>query len=113
MLSVHTFVFNLYQENTYILSDATGAAVIIDPGCYTTTEQSALAAYIAREKLEVKLLLNTHGHIDHMLGNSFVKERFKVPFITHQKVIGELDAVLSYGSLMGLSPVPSPPPTDL
>ncbi len=113
MLNVQAFIFNLYQENTYILSDSRGEAVIVDPGCYTSQEQEALVDFVEKNHLNVKFLLNTHGHIDHMLGNAFVKSHFQVPFITHQKVIGELEAVSAYGALMGLSAEPSPMPDQL
>lgn len=113
MLQIHKFTFNPYQENTHIVSDATGACVIIDPGCYTQTEETMLSNYISQQNLKVEILLNTHGHIDHMLGNYFVKETYQVPFITHQKVIGELEATQSYGAMMGLNPTPSPAPDQL
>lgn len=113
MLNIQSFTFNPYQENTYVVSDQTGSCVIIDPGCYTQTEEQALQQYISSENLKVEKLLNTHGHIDHMLGNYFVKQTYDVPFVTHEKVIGELEATKSYGALMGLTPTPSPMPDQL
>lgn len=113
MLQIQPFVFNAYQENTYVLSDETKECLIIDPGCYTQTEQRLLSDYIEQNELKVVKLLNTHGHIDHMLGNYFVKDRYQVPFLTHQKVIAELEAVVSYGMAFGLSPSPSPAPDQL
>lgn len=110
MISIQTFVFNPFQENTYIVSDASGACVIIDPGCYTDSEQQALGEYIERKKLKVVMLLNTHGHIDHMLGNYFVKETWKVPFVTHRLVVPELENTLAYGASMGLRAHTSPAP---
>jgi hydroxyacylglutathione hydrolase len=113
MLKVESFVFNLYQENTFVVSDESGACVIIDPGCYTHEEEKRLADYIEKNELQVTWLLNTHGHVDHMLGNRFVKDRFKVPFATHKIVIEELSQVSAYASMMGLSPAPSPEPDRL
>ncbi|MEM7372536.1 MAG: MBL fold metallo-hydrolase [Bacteroidota bacterium] len=113
MLTIHRFTFNPYQENTYVVSDQTGACVIIDPGCYTQTEESMLRDHISHHGLRVEKLLNTHGHIDHMLGNYFVKNTYDVPFVTHEKVIGELEATKSYGAMMGLNPTPSPAPDQL
>lgn len=112
-MEIKVFTFNPYQENTYIISDPKGHSAIIDPGCYTEEEQSTLLKYIEGKGLKVELLLNTHGHIDHMLGNDFVKKTFDVPFVTHHGVISELDAVMAYASMMGLSPAPSPPPDRL
>lgn len=113
MLTVQSFTFNPYQENTYVVSDASGACVIIDPGCYAQRERDQLHAYIAGQKLQVEKLLNTHGHIDHMLGNHMVKTRYQVPFVTHAGVVAELEAVPAYGAMMGLQAEPSPPPDVL
>ena len=110
MLNIQLFTFNPYQENTFVISDSSGDCVIIDPGCYTHTEEELLTQYIESNDLKVVYLLNTHGHIDHMMGNRFVKEHYGVPFITHKKVVAELEATQTYGSLMGLRAAPSPPP---
>lgn len=113
MLHHHVFTFNPYQENTYILWDDTQECVIIDPGCYTASEQAELRAFIESKGLNVVKLLNTHGHIDHMLGNDFVVMTWQVPFATHEIVKQELAAALEYGPLFGINPRPSPDPTEL
>lgn len=113
MLQVHRFTFNVYQENTFVISDESGACVIIDPGCYAAQEETALKAYIRAHKLQVEKLLNTHGHIDHMLGNKMVVDQYKVPFEAHPLIQQELEAASSYGPMMGLSPAPSPMPDRL
>ena len=68
MLAIKSFVFNPFEENTYVVSDSTGQCVIIDPGCYTTEEQQRLYDYIRSENLTPVRLLNTHAHLDHILG---------------------------------------------
>lgn len=113
MLQIQPFVFNAYSENTYVLSDETRECVIIDPGCYEREEREILSRYISQNELKVVKLLNTHGHIDHMLGNHFVKTHYKVPFITHAKVVQELEAVMGYGIIFGMNPDPSPQPDEL
>ena len=77
MLNVQTFEFNPFQENTYVLFDETKECVIIDPGCFVDQERKELADFIEAQDLSVKMLLNTHCHIDHVLGNYFVKEKYK------------------------------------
>ena len=101
MIKIHYFTFNPFQENTYVLSDETGEAVIIDPGCYDKQEKEELSDYIHTRGLEVKLLLNTHGHIDHVLGNDFVKNTYKVPFWIGEHDLTTLKAVESYASNYG------------
>ncbi len=110
MLQVKTFVFNPYAENTLVISTPEGEAAIIDPGCYSASEQMQLDAYLDEQGLRPTLLLNTHGHIDHMLGNSYVKEKYQVPFWTHEIVVQELALAPVWGQSMGLSVSPSPSP---
>jgi glyoxylase-like metal-dependent hydrolase (beta-lactamase superfamily II) len=82
-MTVKFFVFNPFQENTYVLSDDTRDCVIIDPGCYEEHEKKTLTDYIAANDLTVRMLLNTHCHIDHILGNSFVKEKYNTKLYIH------------------------------
>jgi len=101
MLQVHTLTFNPFEENTYVVFDESREAAIIDPGCSDPDEQEQLARLITHEKLTVKLLLNTHCHIDHVLGNYFVKTRYNVPFWMHAEDLPVLRAVKSYASNYG------------
>ena len=77
-LHVKKFTFNPIQENTYVVYTEVGDAVIIDPGCYERHEEQALTDFISENELNVLALLNTHGHIDHVLGNAFVKRKDKI-----------------------------------
>lgn len=101
MLSIQIFEFNPFQENTIVLYDETGEAVIIDPGCAEPEETNALDQFISSKKLTVKYLLNTHCHIDHVLGNDHVKQRYKIPFLIHELELPVLLAVKSYASNYG------------
>jgi hydroxyacylglutathione hydrolase len=73
MLQIKTFTFNPFYENTYILFDETKEATIFDPGCFEKKEKETLSNFIQIEGLKVTQLVNTHCHIDHVLGNAFVK----------------------------------------
>ncbi len=84
MIAIQSFVFNAFQENTYIISDKTKECVIIDPGCYDDDEKKELADYIQDHQLNVRMLLNTHCHIDHILGNEFVKQKYGTKLYIHQ-----------------------------
>jgi len=101
MLSIEIFTFNPFSENTYVVSDETTEAVIIDPGCYTREEQQELSSYVNDNHLKIKYLLNTHGHIDHVLGNDFVKDKYKVPLLIHKIDEATLRAVKTYAPLYG------------
>jgi hydroxyacylglutathione hydrolase len=101
MIHLKRFTFNAFGENTYVLYDETGECVIIDPGCYDRAEQQELSRFISDNKLKVTLLLNTHGHIDHVLGNAFVKRTYQVPLLIHQTDEATLRSVQTYAPAYG------------
>lgn len=113
MIQVHYFTFNGFQENTYVLFDETKECVIIDPGCYSTEEQQALKNYIESNGLKPVLLLNTHCHIDHVLGNNFVHQTYNIDLAMHEKDLPTLHATPEYGHLYGFTIDPSPEPAQL
>jgi glyoxylase-like metal-dependent hydrolase (beta-lactamase superfamily II) len=90
MIHIQSFVFSPFYENTYVLSDETNEAIIIDPGCYELAERETLRKYIEENKLKVVKLLNTHCHIDHVFGNQFVKDTYQVKLYMHAKDIPTL-----------------------
>ena len=110
MTQIQAFANNPFQENTYILYDKTGECAIIDPGMYTATEQNLVVNFIKANDLKPTLLLNTHCHIDHVLGNKFV---FDMWGLKPQFHIGEqetLDAVIAYAPAMDIRYDVSPTP---
>lgn len=84
MITIKQFTFNVFQENTYVLYDETKEAIIIDPGCMYGNEQNELTHFIHHHQLKIVKLLNTHCHIDHILGNEFVMNTFKIPIHLHK-----------------------------
>lgn len=85
MLNIQVFTFNPFQENTYVLYDETGDAVIVDPGCSNRMEDKELSEWIASKQLTPRLILLTHSHIDHILGAYFVKDKYRIPLCIHPK----------------------------
>ena len=76
MINIHSFTFNPFEENTYILYDETKECIIIDPGCYEKIEQEKLSDFIKKQELKPVRLLNTHCHLDHVFGNKFVADLY-------------------------------------
>lgn len=103
MIKIQSFVFGPFMENTYILSDETLECIIIDPGCYEKEEQEVITNYISDNNLKVVKLLNTHCHIDHVLGNDFIKEKYKVTLATHKIEEPLLKAVKTYAPNYGFA----------
>ena len=101
MIHIRAFTVNPFEENSYVLHDETGEAVIIDPGCYEQSEQSEIKNFISLKNLQVRYILNTHCHIDHVLGNDFVKQQYKVPLLIHPLELPVLKAVKVYAGNYG------------
>ncbi|MCS4224725.1 MBL fold metallo-hydrolase [Sphingobacterium sp. BIGb0165] len=101
MLTIRTFTFNPYQENTYLLYNEEGNALIIDPGMYGEKEQVEFLTFVDLHNLTPQLLLNTHCHIDHVLGNYFIHEKFDLLPQFHEGELSTLVAVQNYAPQMG------------
>ena len=101
MLSIHKFTFNPFQENTYLVFDDSGSAAIIDPGCHTHAERTELEDFITSNHLQPELLLNTHCHIDHVLGNAWVKRKWNLDLWIHPNESQVLKSVEVYAPNYG------------
>ncbi|MFN2396180.1 MAG: MBL fold metallo-hydrolase [Bacteroidales bacterium] len=87
MLKIKIFPFNPFQVNTYVIYDETARCVIIDAACYGSHEENQLKAFIDENELDPVLLLNTHCHIDHILGNNFVADNWNIKPVVHKDSI--------------------------
>ena len=85
MLKVKVFIFSPIQENTYILFNEHKESIIIDPGFYFPEEREELQSFINKNHLSPKMLLNTHCHLDHVFGNKFIAETYKLTLQLHEK----------------------------
>ncbi len=105
-MRIKVFTFNPFQENTYVVYDETKEAVVIDPGCSTANEEKEIFNFIETEQLVVKHLINTHCHIDHVLGLNFIAAKFKLDAQMHKEDLGILEAVPTYANMFGMSVAP-------
>ena len=112
MISIQGFVFNPFSENTYILYDETKECVIIDPGCSTEDERKEIVEFIADENLKPVKLLNTHCHIDHVFGNSFVAKKYNLKLEIHKKDLEVLHSLPQVSHLYGLNAEESVEPSN-
>ncbi len=93
--------------------DDSKECVIIDPGCYSNDEQQELVNFVTVNNLIPVKLLNTHCHIDHILGNNFVASKYNIGLEMHEKDLNTLHATPEYGHLYGFNVDKSPEPTTL
>jgi hydroxyacylglutathione hydrolase len=111
MLRIQSFTFNPFQENTYVIWDSELLhCAIVDAGCYTTQEQDELYKFITLNKLNPVVNLNTHAHIDHVLGNAWVKNTFNIPLALHKEDLSVLHSLAQVASMYAIPATPSPEP---
>lgn len=112
MHSLHSFVFNDFAVNTYLVWDQSGNCIIIDAACYADFEKRKLEAFILDNKLKPSLLVNTHGHIDHILGNRFIADRFGLELYAHADSMMFYEQAPLYGAVFGFDPGDQCKPTQ-
>lgn len=108
MLSVHKFTFNAFQENTYLIEGDNKECLIIDPGCSNSSENETLLRYIESRELTPVMLLNTHCHIDHVLGNQLISKTFSLPLHAHELEKPVLASGTTVSMMYGVPYLPSP-----
>ena len=110
MLQIQKFTFNPFQENTYILYDSTKECIIIDPGMYTSSEESELVSFIEKNDLKPVRLINTHCHLDHIFGNDFIKNSYNLKLEIHKGELPVLQAAPIASQMYGIPFSGSPEP---
>lgn len=107
-MKIASFPFNPFQENMYVIYDETKECIIIDPGCYSEDDRKILSKFIEDNNLKPVRLINTHCHLDHICGNSFVAKKYnlkleankeELPILEHAPKSAEM-----YGFPMDKSP---------
>jgi glyoxylase-like metal-dependent hydrolase (beta-lactamase superfamily II) len=106
-MRIAQFTFNAFSENTYVLADNTGEAIIIDPGMTDAQEDAILFEYMSDEKLTPRLILNTHCHLDHILGNTSTSERYSIPMWCHANEIAVIERASATSLMFGIPYRPS------
>ena len=111
-MDIAVFTFNGFAENTYVLYDDSLECAIVDPGCNSSSERNTLEEFISSNNLIPKKLVNTHCHIDHVLGNSFVAEKYGLPLIAHKGEVVVLQSCLMVAGMYGIPYDESPKITE-
>ena len=75
-LRVEKFTFNVFQENTYLVMNEKGNALLFDAGMQGIQEEKRFNAYFRSNLLNITGYYATHCHLDHVFGNKFVYDHF-------------------------------------
>jgi len=102
MITLKIFVFNAFQTNMYLLYDETKSCAIIDAACSLETEKREISRFIESERLIPVKLLNTHLHIDHVLGNDFITQNYGLQPEVHPAGLVFLKSAPDFASVFGI-----------
>lgn len=102
--NVKKFVFNSFGVNTYILTDATtGKCIIVDPACQSHGEEAELLGFISVHQLNPVAMVNTHFHIDHILGNTLICNTFNLKPQCHKSSKMLWETAPDFGKVFGIT----------
>lgn len=87
--------------NAYLLYDETGEGVLIDAGNSNDDELQEIVSFVEQENIALKKLLNTHGHIDHIVGNDAIIKQFGLDLYAHKAGLVFYETVGEYGASLG------------
>jgi glyoxylase-like metal-dependent hydrolase (beta-lactamase superfamily II) len=105
---IETAAVGPFFKNGYVVAcERTRQAVFIDPG----DEVEQLLSFITAEQLQVKYILLTHAHVDHVSGVAEAKRALDVPIYLHKDDLFLYQNAVRTGMMFGLT-VEEPPPVD-
>lgn len=108
MLKIAAFTFNPFQENTYIISNENKDCWIVDPGMMDADEERILFTYLEQHSLVPRQIINTHAHIDHILGIDALKQKYGISFGMHELekpvLANAKGSAMLFGIPMGAAP---------
>jgi hydroxyacylglutathione hydrolase len=103
-MKIRKFTFNPFMENTFIVWDKqSNEAAVVDPGMNDESEERKITSFIEENSLNIKYLINTHCHIDHILGCSFVKEKYNPLYYIPEKDIPLFDNAHNQAKMFGVT----------
>lgn len=78
-MNIARFTMSLFGINTYVVWDqATKDCAIIDPGMVNPSERQKIDGFIKTNGLHPQLVINTHLHIDHAVGNAWANSTYRI-----------------------------------
>lgn len=108
-MQVAVFQFSMFGINTYLVFDPeSGECAVIDPGMSTREEEKAIDNFIFQKGLKLKYIINTHLHIDHVVGIPYLSKKYEAPLLASKEdeFLGE--RIKEQAQMFGLPLSPEP-----
>lgn len=108
-LHVQLFEVNDFGECTYLLFREGGEGIVIDTGLLYDGEWQTFSDFISARNVTLTLLLNTHGHVDHVCGVGKAFGLWDIPFAMHPSDIRLAEQMAMFGGAFSrMMEVPAP-----
>jgi glyoxylase-like metal-dependent hydrolase (beta-lactamase superfamily II) len=102
-MQIKKFTFNAFMENTFVVWDEKSReAAVVDPGMSDEVEELEIKSFIDEKTLDIKYLINTHCHIDHVLGCRYVKENYNPVYYIPEKDLPLYDNADKQAEMFGI-----------
>lgn len=98
---IKIFYFNDLRTCCYVIYDQNGKCAIVDPGCYKQSERDRLVKFVQENNLTPLMIIQTHGHFDHVMGNAFVTEQWGIPTYINENDLDQVQRSSSYANYFG------------
>lgn len=82
-INIRQFSCNEFSEHCYLVWDADGNAVLVDPGFKGSEELDELYGFIGRQGLKPAAILLTHAHFDHIYGVKECVDKYGATIYMH------------------------------
>ena len=103
-MNVEIYTFNAFQENTIIaICESSNDCIVFDPGCSNDSERKLLSDAIKNHGWNPVRLINTHCHIDHVLGNKYISDTYGLDLEAHQGEIPVLQSCVQVSQMYGIA----------
>ena len=111
-MQVEPFTFNPFMTNCFLCHDR-GEAVLIDASCDTEAECAEVMSVVEEHGLDLRHLLLTHAHVDHIFGCRFFEEQFGQRFKAHEAAVPFIERANEQATAFGVEIEPPSVPTTL
>ena len=108
-MQIEVLTVGMFAMNCYLIIDTnTSEAIFIDPG----DEAERLIKKVEEKEVDVKYIVNTHCHIDHIAEVHRIQDHFKIPFYIHKEEVDLLNILPEQATMFGLEDPKIPTVTD-